>query len=162
MRDLRVYAQTLDGAVYHYRDQTGLEVDAIVDTGERWGAFEVKLGHQSHRRSRRAPRDVRWKDRHDQKRPGSGSRRGRRDGLRLRATRRDPSDPDRRLRSMTLAMDVLDLLVAARHRQTAVAVPRCRRCRASHPTSRPKGTPKLDRPRRIPHVAAGDVGRLRP
>ncbi len=44
VRDLRVYAQALDGAVYHYRDQTGLEVDAIVDTGERWGAFEVKLG----------------------------------------------------------------------------------------------------------------------
>lgn len=44
VRDLRVYAQGLDGAVYHYRDQTGLEVDAIVDTGERWGAFEIKLG----------------------------------------------------------------------------------------------------------------------
>ena len=44
VRDLRVYAQALDGAVYHYRDQTGLEIDAIVDTGERWGAFEVKLG----------------------------------------------------------------------------------------------------------------------
>jgi hypothetical protein len=44
VRDLRVYAQALDGAVYHYRDQTGLEVDAIVDTGEGWGAFEIKLG----------------------------------------------------------------------------------------------------------------------
>ena len=44
VRDLRVYAQALDGAVYHYRDQTGLDVDAIVDTGERWGAFESKLG----------------------------------------------------------------------------------------------------------------------
>jgi uncharacterized protein len=44
VRDLRVYAQALDGAVYHYRDQTGLEVDAIVDTGERWAAFEIKLG----------------------------------------------------------------------------------------------------------------------
>ncbi len=44
VRDLRVYAQAVDGAVYHYRDQTGLEIDAIVDTGERWGAFEVKLG----------------------------------------------------------------------------------------------------------------------
>jgi predicted AAA+ superfamily ATPase len=44
VRDLRVYAQALDGAVYHYRDQTGLEVDAIVDMGESWGAFEIKLG----------------------------------------------------------------------------------------------------------------------
>ena len=44
IRDLRVYAQPLDGQVLHYRDQTGLEVDAIVDTGDRWAAFEVKLG----------------------------------------------------------------------------------------------------------------------
>ena len=44
VRDLRVYAQPLDGAVFHYRDQSNLEVDAIVDTGDRWAAFEVKLG----------------------------------------------------------------------------------------------------------------------
>lgn len=44
VRDLRVYAQPLDGQVLHYRDQTGLEVDAIVDTGDRWAAFEIKLG----------------------------------------------------------------------------------------------------------------------
>jgi predicted AAA+ superfamily ATPase len=44
VRDLRVYAQPLDGEVFHYRDQSGLEVDAIVDTGDRWAAFEVKLG----------------------------------------------------------------------------------------------------------------------
>jgi uncharacterized protein len=44
VRDLRVYAQPLDAGVFHYRDQSGLEVDAIVDAGERWAAFEVKLG----------------------------------------------------------------------------------------------------------------------
>jgi predicted AAA+ superfamily ATPase len=44
VRDLRVYAQPLDGEVFHYRDQSGLEVDAIVDTGDSWAAFEVKLG----------------------------------------------------------------------------------------------------------------------
>ena len=44
VRDLRVYAQPLDGDVFHYRDQSGLEVDAIVDTGNGWAAFEVKLG----------------------------------------------------------------------------------------------------------------------
>ncbi len=44
IRDLRVYAQPLAGEVLHYRDQTGLEIDAIVDTGDRWAAFEVKLG----------------------------------------------------------------------------------------------------------------------
>ncbi len=46
IRDLRVYAQAFDGHVLQYRDNTGLEVDAIVETGDgRWGAFEVKLGH---------------------------------------------------------------------------------------------------------------------
>ena len=46
VRDLRVYAQAADAEVYHYRDNTGLEVDAIVQTAEgRWAAFEVKLGH---------------------------------------------------------------------------------------------------------------------
>ena len=45
VRDLRVYAQGLDGQVFHYRDNTGLEIDAVVETGDgRWAAFEVKLG----------------------------------------------------------------------------------------------------------------------
>lgn len=45
IRDLRVYASALRGSVYHYRDKTGLEADAIIvlDDG-RWGAIEVKLG----------------------------------------------------------------------------------------------------------------------
>jgi hypothetical protein len=45
IRDLRVYAQGQDADVLHYRDNTGLEVDAIVETGDgRWAAFEIKLG----------------------------------------------------------------------------------------------------------------------
>ena len=45
VRDLRVYAQPLDGEVRHYRDQTGLEADMIVALKDgRWGAIEVKLG----------------------------------------------------------------------------------------------------------------------
>ncbi len=45
VRDLRVYAQAADATVLHYRDNTGLEVDAIVETADgRWAAFEVKLG----------------------------------------------------------------------------------------------------------------------
>ena len=45
VRDMRVYAQPLDGEVRHYRDQTGLEVDMIVALKDgRWGAVEVKLG----------------------------------------------------------------------------------------------------------------------
>ncbi len=46
VRDLRVYAQAVDAQVSQYRDSGGLEVDAIVETGDgRWMAFEVKLGH---------------------------------------------------------------------------------------------------------------------
>ena len=45
VRDMRVYAQPLDGEVRHYRDQTGLEADMIVVLKDgRWGAVEVKLG----------------------------------------------------------------------------------------------------------------------
>ena len=45
VRDLRVYAQAAGANVLQYRDNTGLEVDAIVETRDgRWGAFEIKLG----------------------------------------------------------------------------------------------------------------------
>ncbi len=45
VRDLRVFAQALDATVYHYRDATGLEADAIVERRDgTWAAFEVKLG----------------------------------------------------------------------------------------------------------------------
>lgn len=45
IRDLRVLSQPLDGEVLHYRDDYGMEVDAIVQLRDgRWGAIEVKLG----------------------------------------------------------------------------------------------------------------------
>ena len=45
VRDLRVYSQASGAGVFHYRDNTGLEVDAIADAGPgRWAAFEIKLG----------------------------------------------------------------------------------------------------------------------
>lgn len=45
IRDLRVYSDVLKGKVYHFRDNTNLEIDAIIhlDNG-KWGAIEVKLG----------------------------------------------------------------------------------------------------------------------
>ena len=47
VRDLRVYAQTIGGEVYHYRDKTDLEADAIVALHDgRWGAVEIKLGQR--------------------------------------------------------------------------------------------------------------------
>jgi predicted AAA+ superfamily ATPase len=45
VRDLRVYAQAIDGEVFHYRDKSGLEADAVVHLRDgRWGAVEVKMG----------------------------------------------------------------------------------------------------------------------
>ena len=45
IRDLRVYAEMLDGDVYHYRDKTGLECDAVVHLRNgSYGLIEVKLG----------------------------------------------------------------------------------------------------------------------
>jgi predicted AAA+ superfamily ATPase len=44
-RDLRVYAEEIEGTVYYYTDTTGLEVDLIVELNDgRWGGIEVKLG----------------------------------------------------------------------------------------------------------------------
>jgi len=45
VRDLRVYADALDGSVYHYRDKTGLECDAVIHLRNgSYGLVEVKLG----------------------------------------------------------------------------------------------------------------------
>ena len=45
VRDLRVYADALNGKVYHYRDKTGLECDAVVHLRNgSYGLIEVKLG----------------------------------------------------------------------------------------------------------------------
>ena len=45
MRDLRVYAEALNGNVYHYRDKDGLECDAVVHLRDgRYGLVEIKLG----------------------------------------------------------------------------------------------------------------------
>lgn len=45
VRDLRVYADALDGKVYHYRDKDGLECDAVIHRRNgSYGLIEVKLG----------------------------------------------------------------------------------------------------------------------
>ena len=44
-RDLRIYAEAIDGQVFHYRDGSGLEADAVIALNDgRWAAVEVKLG----------------------------------------------------------------------------------------------------------------------
>ena len=45
VRDLRVYAEPLNGKVYHFRDRNGLECDAVVHLRDgRYGLVEIKLG----------------------------------------------------------------------------------------------------------------------
>ncbi len=45
VRDLRIYAQILDGEVFHYYDKSGLEADAVICLKDgRWAAVEIKMG----------------------------------------------------------------------------------------------------------------------
>ncbi|MBR4491084.1 MAG: ATP-binding protein [Bacteroidales bacterium] len=45
VRDLRVYAESLDGSLFHFRDRTGLECDAVVHLRNgSYGLIEIKLG----------------------------------------------------------------------------------------------------------------------
>lgn len=45
VRDLRIYAEPLNGKVYHFRDRNGLECDAVIHLRDgRYGLVEIKLG----------------------------------------------------------------------------------------------------------------------
>jgi predicted AAA+ superfamily ATPase len=70
VRDLRVYAQAHDAEVFHYRDDTGLEVDAVVESMDgSWAAFEIKLGGRA-RVDDAARSLLRFRDRVDLSRSG--------------------------------------------------------------------------------------------
>lgn len=48
VRDLRVYAEALDGKLYHYRDNTGLECDTVLHRRNgSYALIEVKLGGET-------------------------------------------------------------------------------------------------------------------
>ena len=48
VRDLRVYSEALFGKLYHYRDNTGLECDAVLHRRNgTYGLIEVKLGGET-------------------------------------------------------------------------------------------------------------------
>lgn len=48
VRDLRIYAEALDGNVFHYRDSNGLECDAVIHLRNgKYGLVEIKLGGQA-------------------------------------------------------------------------------------------------------------------
>ena len=43
--DLKVYAQSFGGKLYHYQDYLNNEIDAVIELQDgRWCAFEIKLG----------------------------------------------------------------------------------------------------------------------
>ena len=45
IRDLRVYSDAIGGTVYHYRDKSGLECDAVIHLeGGKYGLIEIKIG----------------------------------------------------------------------------------------------------------------------
>ena len=68
-RDLSVYARACDATVYHYRDNTGLEVDAVVENRQgEWCGFEVKLGGRQIDAAARAL--LKFRDRVDLERAG--------------------------------------------------------------------------------------------
>lgn len=44
MRDLEIYAEAMEGTLYHYQDYDGDDFDAVIQTpDEGWCAFEIKL-----------------------------------------------------------------------------------------------------------------------
>jgi len=48
VRDLRVYAEVLDGNIFHYRDNNGLECDSVLHLRNgHYGLIEIKLGGES-------------------------------------------------------------------------------------------------------------------
>ncbi len=48
VRDLRVFAEAMDGSLYHYRDANGLECDAVLHRRNgSYGLIEIKLGGDS-------------------------------------------------------------------------------------------------------------------
>ena len=48
IRDLKIYAEALDGNIYHYRDKNGLECDAVIHLRNgSYGLIEIKLGGDS-------------------------------------------------------------------------------------------------------------------
>lgn len=48
IRDLRVFADSLNGAVYHYRDKDGQECDAVIHLRNgKYGLIEIKLGGEN-------------------------------------------------------------------------------------------------------------------
>ncbi len=72
IRDLRVYAESIDGEVFRYKDRYGLEIDAIIQRHDgNWGAIEVKMG--SHLFDEAAGKLIRFSQKIDHEKMGKPS-----------------------------------------------------------------------------------------
>lgn len=72
VRDLRVYSQPEQATVFHYRDNTGLEADAIIERPDgRWIAAEIKLNAGSRSIDRAAKTLLRLKEKTTRQRASS-------------------------------------------------------------------------------------------
>jgi len=72
VRDLRVYAESMDGEVFRYKDKNGLEIDTVVQLSDgRWGAVQVKMG--SHLFDEAAAKLISFANKVDQKTMGKPS-----------------------------------------------------------------------------------------
>lgn len=48
IRDLKVYAEAINGKIYNYSDFSGLEADAVIHLDDgRWGLIDVKIGGET-------------------------------------------------------------------------------------------------------------------
>ncbi|MBR3257053.1 ATP-binding protein [Candidatus Saccharibacteria bacterium] len=63
LRDLQIYAQSLDGDLFYYRDKNGLECDAVVHLPDgKWGAIEIKLGADEETLDKAASNLIKFKE----------------------------------------------------------------------------------------------------
>ncbi|HAL73526.1 MAG TPA: AAA family ATPase [Clostridiales bacterium] len=72
VRDLRIYAESMDGEVFRYKDKNGLEIDTVIQLSDgRWGAIQIKMG--SHLFDEAAAKLISFADKVDQKTMGKPS-----------------------------------------------------------------------------------------
>jgi predicted AAA+ superfamily ATPase len=72
IRDLRIYAQAMEGDLFHYHDGSGLEADAIIHLYDgRWGAIETKMGASDVEKAAENLKKLREKVDHEKMNPPS-------------------------------------------------------------------------------------------
>lgn len=72
VRDLRIYAESIGGEVFRYKDKNGLEIDTVIQLNDgSWGAIQIKMG--SHLFDEAADKLINFADKVDKATMGSPS-----------------------------------------------------------------------------------------